>query len=71
MLHHSAILLHKDRFSRVTNSYVKSVYYSIYDEYGVNADEAWINGNRFYITIHEVFRDGGKATKRSTPDNLT
>ena len=38
-------LPHKDGFSKVKNSYIKSAYYSICDDYGVNADETWMHGD--------------------------
>ena len=45
--------------------------YSICDDYDVNADETWINGDWFYTTKYGVFVDEGKATERSPLDNLT
>ena len=36
ILHHLSIsLLYEDGFSKVKNSYIKSAYYSICDDYGV------------------------------------
>ena len=43
----------------------------ISDDYGVNADETWMNRNWFYMTKYDTFGNGGKATKRSLPNNLT
>ena len=38
MLHYLGIsLLHEDGFNKVKNSYIKSAYYSICDDYSVNA----------------------------------
>ena len=38
ILHHLRIVLpHDKNFSKVKNSYIKSAYYSICDDYGVNA----------------------------------
>ena len=40
ILHHLGIPLpHEDGVSKVKNSYIKSAYYSIFDDYGVNVDE--------------------------------
>ena len=58
-------------FSKVKNPYIKSVYCNICDDYGVNADETWVNGYWFCTTKYGVFGDGGKATERSSPDNRT
>ena len=67
MLRHLGIsLTHKNGFSKVKNSYIKSAYYSICDGHRVNAEETWMHGNWFYTTEHGVFGDGEKATKRST-----
>ena len=72
MLHHLGIsLTHKDGFSKVKNSYIKSAYYSICDDNRVNAEQTWMHGKWFYTTEHGVFGDGEKATKRSTRHNLT
>ena len=35
-------LSHEDGFSKVKNAYIKRAYYSICDNYGVDADEKWI-----------------------------
>ena len=71
ILHHLGTSLpHEDSFSKVKNSYIKSAYYSICDDYGVNADKIWMHGNWFYTTKYGIFGDGRKATKRSPPDNL-
>ena len=43
-------LPHEDGFSKVKNGYIKSAYYSICDNYGVDADETWIYGDWFYAT---------------------
>ena len=71
MLHHLDIPLpHKDGFSNVKNHYFKSVYYSNFDDYGVNANEIWMNKDWFYRSKYAVFGAGGKATSRSPPYNL-
>ena len=45
MQHHLGISLpHEDSSGKVKMSYTKSVYYSICDDYGVNAHEIWMNG---------------------------
>ena len=36
-------------------AYIKSDYYSVCDDYGVNADETWMHGNWFYTTDHGIF----------------
>ena len=51
--------------------YIKSVYYSTCDNYGNDADEAWIHRDWFYTTGYSIFDHEVKATKRSSPDNLT
>ena len=48
---HVPIILHQlgislpleDSFSKVKNSYIKSAYYIICDDNGVNADEIWMH----------------------------
>ena len=64
-------LPHEDGFSKVKSSYIKSAYYSICDDYGIDADEKWMHGDWFYTTGYGVFGHEVKATKRSPPDNLT
>ena len=54
MLHYLAILLSQVFF-------IKSVYYSISDNYGVNADEIWMNRNWYYMTAYSSLCDGEKA----------
>ena len=72
ILHHLAFpLLREDGFSMDSIFYINSVYYIICDDYGVNADKTWVDGDRFYMATHDVFGDEGNATKRSTPDKLT
>ena len=47
-LHHLCIsLLHKDGFSKVKNFYIESAYYSVFDDYGVNADKTYVQGDWF------------------------
>ena len=64
-------LSHKDGLSRLKNSYVTSAYYSICDNYGVNADETWMHGDWFYTTDYGIFGHEVKATERSPPVNVT
>ena len=46
-----APLPYEDGFSKVKNGYIKSAYYSICDDYGVNLNETWTYGDCFY-TVH-------------------
>ena len=72
ILHDLAISLpHEDGLSKVKNAYIKSAYYSICDDYGVNLDEAWMHGDRFYATNYGIFGHEVKATEMAPPDNLT
>ena len=72
ILHHSGIpLLHDHGFKKVKNSYNKSAYYSICDDYSVTADEIWINDYWFYTLEYDFFSDGTKAAKRFPLDKLT
>ena len=72
ILHHFGISLpHEYGFSKVKNSYIKSAYYSICDDYDVNADETWMHRDWFYTTSYDIFLNGVKATGRSPPKNLT
>ena len=64
-------LPHEDGFSKVKNAYIKSAYYSICDDYGVDANKIWMYGDWFYTTDHAIFGHEVKATERSPPDNLT
>ena len=64
-------LSHEDDFSKVKNAFIKSDYYSVCDDYVVNADETWIHGNWSYTTDHGIFGHEVKATERYPPDNLT
>ena len=61
-------LPHEDGFSKVENAYIRIGYYSICDDYGVDADETWMHGDWFYTT--SIFGHELKAAKRSGPDNL-
>ena len=71
ILHHLVIHLpHEDVFSKIKNSYIKSAYYNICDNYGVNADEIWMNGDWFYSKTCSIFGGSGKATRRSPTGNL-
>ena len=66
-----ASLPYEDGFSKVKNGYIKSAYYIICDDYGVNANETWMHGDWFYTAHYAIFTSELKATKRSSPDNLT
>ena len=61
----------EDDFRKVKNAYIKSAYYTICDDYGVDADETWMHGDWFYMTDYAIFGHEVKATERSPPDNLT
>ena len=72
ILHELSIFLpHEDGFSKVKNAYITSAYYSICDDYGVDANETWMHGDWFYTTDYAIFGHEVKATERSPPDNLT
>ena len=46
ILHNLGISLpHENGLSKVKNSYIKSSCFSICDDYGVNAEETWMNGD--------------------------
>ena len=46
ILHELGISLpHEDGFSKVKNAYIKSAYYGICDDYGVDANETWMHGD--------------------------
>ena len=71
-LHKLGISLpHEDGFSKVKHAYIESGYYSICDDYGIDADETWMYGDWFYTTDYGIFGHEVKATERSAPDNLT
>ena len=72
ILHDLGIPLpHEDGFSKVKNAYIKSEYYSICDDYGINPDETWMHGDWFYTTDYGIFGHEVKTTEMSQPDNLT
>ena len=72
ILHDLGISLpHEDGLNKVKNAYIKSAYYSICDDYGVDADETWMHGDWFYTTDYGIFGNEVKATERSPPDDLT
>ena len=72
VLHDLGISLpHEDGFSKVKNSYIKSDYYNVCDDYGIKPDETWMHEDWFYPTDYGIFRHGVKATGRSPPDKLT
>ena len=64
-------LPHEHGFSKVKNAYIKSAYYSICDDYGVDPSETWMYEDWFYTTDYAIFGHEVKATERSPPDNLT
>ena len=64
----TASLPHENCFAKVKNSCVRSAYYSIDDDYDVNAYEIWINGDGFYTTVYACFGDGWKTTQWSLHD---
>ena len=68
--HLKIYLPHDDSFENVENSYFKIGYYSICDDYGVNVDEIWMNGDWFHTPLYGVFIDERKAAKRSFSGNL-
>ena len=72
-MHELVIFLpHEDGFSKVKNGYIESVYYSVCDDYGIDAEsETWMHGTWFYTTDYGIFGHEVKAIERSLPDNLT
>ena len=72
ILHDLGIPLpHENAFTKVKNASIKSAYYSICRDYGVDADETWMHGDWFYTTGYGIFCHEVNATKRSPADNLT
>ena len=72
ILHEVGIsLLHEDGFSNDENTYMKSAYCSICDDYGFDVDKTWMCRGLFYTTGHVIFGHEVKVTERSPPDNLT
>ena len=72
ILHELDISLpHEDGSVKVKNSYIKSAYYSICDDYGVDPTKTWMSGDWFYTTDFVVFGHNVKATERSPSDDLT
>ena len=72
ILHELRISLpHEDCFSKIKNDYVRSAYYIVCDEYGLNPDETWMHGDWFYTTDYAIFGHEVKAPERSPPDNIT
>ena len=64
-------LTQEDDFYNVKNSYIKSAYYSICDNYGNHTDEKRMNVNWFYMPKYGAFSDKEKVTERSPSGNLT
>ena len=58
-------------FSKVKTSYIQSAYYSLCDDYGIDANETWMHGDWFDTTDYAIFGDEVKAAERSLPDNIT
>ena len=72
ILHKLRISLpHEDGFSKGKNAYMRSAYYSVYNQDDVNPHETWMYGKWFYTTDYGIFGHEAKATERSPPDNLT
>ena len=72
ILHDLGISLpHEDGFGKVKNVYIKSAYYSICDDYGVNPNKTWMHGDWFYMTDYGIFGHEVKATERFPSENLT
>ena len=71
ILHELGILLpHEDGFSKAKNGYINSAYYSICDDYCVDANEKWMHGlDWFYTTYYGIFGHEVKATE--TMDHYT
>ena len=68
---HVRLIVHINCIINYTINYIKSTYYSICDDYGVDADETWMHGDWFYTTDYCVFGREVKATESSPPYNLT
>ena len=72
ILHELGISLpHKNGFSKVKNAYIKSTYYSICDDYDVDANETWMHGDWFYTTDYGIFSHEIKTTESYSPGNIT
>ena len=72
ILHDLGTLLpHEDGFSNVKGSYIKRAYYSICDDYGVDANKTWMHGDLFCTTDDGIFGHEVRATKSSSPDSFT
>ena len=71
LLHELGFFLpHEDSFSKVKNAYIESAYYSICDDYGVDADETWMYEDWFYTIDYAFFGHEVKATERSPQTTL-
>ena len=71
ILHELGISLpHQVGCSKVKNAYIKGEYYSICDDYGVDANKTWMHGD-WTITDYAIFGHEVKATERYPPDYLT
>ena len=70
ILHELSIFFpHEDGFSNVKNAYIRSAYYSICDDLGIEVNKTWMHGDWCYTADYAIF--GHEATERSPPDNLT
>ena len=49
---------------------MRSAYYSICDDYGLDANETWTHGDWFYTTDFRILGHEVNATERSPPGNL-
>ena len=65
ILHEGIPLPHEDGFSKVKNAYIESAYYSVCNNYGVDADKTWMYGDWFYITGYGIFGYRKISTSRS------
>ena len=71
ILHHFGNFLpYENGFSNAKNFYIKSAYYRICGDYGVNADKTWMTGDWCYKKKYGVLGNEGKATESSSPDSL-
>ena len=70
MTHLGVSLPHEDGFSKVKTYSIKIVYYSIYDDNGVNTDGTWINWGWFYTTKYGVFGDREKCNLKDLHQKL-
>ena len=48
-------------FNKVKNSYFEIGYYIVCNNYGVNVDEIWMNGDWFHTPAYGFFGDGKRS----------